>query len=240
MKKTIIFMSLLAVSTLVAFKKAPHGTDTISPKVEPFESIVIDCGLDADVQLQENSTPSVTFTGDQEMLDYIKTRVSGKKLIITYEGHFRTAITHNQTIHATITMPVLSGMDVTGSAVVNVRGNAKNEKLKSRVSGSGMIEFEELNVKEFLADQSGSGHIEAKTGTVGNGRLINTGSGSIKVLPVNMNEATAENTGSGSISLSATHQLAATETGSGSIKFKGHPEVFSQDVTGSGSIRRVD
>ncbi len=240
MKKQVLIAGLIAGISLCSFKTMPDGKDTITPKVGPFESIVVECALVADVTVQEGAQPGITLTGDPEALEHIKTRVSGKKLHIDFEGSFRVGGRHHSDIKANISMPALSGVEITGSAIVNVHGNLKNDVLNTRVSGSGMIIMDNLSVRDFSADQSGSGTIEAIAGTIASAHLVNTGSGSVNMMDVTVTDATANNTGSGGISVNAVHKLNATETGSGSIRFKGHPEDFTQNVTGSGSIKRVN
>jgi len=82
---------------------------------------------------------------------------------------------------------------------------------------------------------NGSGHVEL-IGEAEAAEYSLSSSGKIDALDMMVSDVTAINTGSGNIYLWATDLLDATVTGSGSIIYRGSPEVSIRD-TGSGGVR---
>ena len=148
-----------------------------------------------------------------------------------------------------VTMPTLRSVKLVGSGDVIVKGKVENDdKLNVSLSGSGDIEFNDIDVKFSNFSLAGSGDI--KTGNV-KSRLLTeislAGSGDIKVGNIETDNAKVSLAGSGDVYASQVKALnvSVSAVGSGDVKI-GHvdcaslhvKQVSSSDIT-IGKIKAV-
>ncbi|MGN0066740.1 MAG: head GIN domain-containing protein [Bacteroides sp.] len=96
--------------------------------------------------------------------------------------------------------------------------------LNASIAGSGDIDLEHLAAGTVKASIAGSGTIELK-GTADAAHYSVAGSGDIKASELVAKRVEASTTGSGDIECHATDFLKARTTGSGSVGYKGNPEL---------------
>lgn len=96
--------------------------------------------------------------------------------------------------------------------------------LKSSIAGSGDIDLENLVAGTVKASIAGSGEVELK-GTSETATYSIAGSGDIKARGLVVKRVEATTTGSGDIECHATDFLKVRTTGSGSVGYKGNPQL---------------
>lgn len=173
----------------------------------------------------------LTLEGQKSDLEKIVTRVDGSTLIIKTNDF--TNLKDDVTVR--ISMPQLTELDLAGSGQVLAGSGFKAEALELLVTGSGNIEFADLQCKSLSAVVTGSGNIKVK-GKAPKVSLEITGSGDIDLEQFEATGAEVEITGSGSAVVWATEKLETNITGSGSVRYKGQPLIDAEAV-GSGSTR---
>jgi Putative auto-transporter adhesin, head GIN domain len=148
----------------------------------------------------------------ENLLPHISTRVLGNRLIIDYDDSW---IIHSAG-EVTVTMPRLTGIDISGSSEVGTIGTFKFNDLGINVSGSGNL---------ILA------------GSAKNLNLKISGSGNLRAYDMPCDTARITVSGSGNGQLFVNKLLDVTISGSGDLTYKGNPTVTSR-ISGSGRIRR--
>lgn len=154
--------------------------------------------------------PSLSITTDQNLLQYIESRVSDFKLRLRIREHVRPS----QHILVTISSPKLSGADLSGA--VDLVGHALSGP-KFYVRGSGASDITvDGNVDELLADITGAGDLRAKS--------LLTKSAEVSV------------TGAADATVNVSDALRVSITGAGDVIYYGNPKTLEKHITGAGSV----
>ena len=173
-----------------------------------FDGIELNSSAEAVVKV--GTRQSVSVEADDNLIDRVKTEVSGGRLIVRTSGFFASA---NRT-RITISVPKL--------AAVQLRG-------------SGSLRADGLNGGGLKIDLSGSGSVEA-SGRVDRLDVTVNGSGSANLRGLAAREAAVSVNGSGSVDVDAKESLRAVSRGSGGITYSGKPRRVDRQALGSGSI----
>jgi hypothetical protein len=178
--------------------------------VGSFQGIEIQNG-GTDVDVTIGSPQQVTIAADENLIDAITTEV--------HDGTLRIGMKHGSysfksSRKATITVPSLEAVSITGSSDVVVRG---------------------IDAPRFKVAISGSGSIRAVGRTDRLDASI-AGSGDLELFDLQARSAGVSITGSGEARVSAHESLSASVSGSGDVRYRGDARNVTKSVTGSGSI----
>ncbi|TVQ51110.1 MAG: DUF2807 domain-containing protein [Saprospirales bacterium] len=177
---------------------------------------------------------SIEITGDDNLMEFIKTEVKNDELSIkTKQG---VSLSPSHKIQMRVTAPNVSDFNLSGSGNINI-DNLVGEEVNFQISGSGNIAAD-LAAIETISRISGSGSVRL-TGNSEIARFIVSGSGSIQAGEMESKFVSVNITGSGSVATHADTELDIKITGSGNLRYSGNPAV-NQSVTGSGRVRKVD
>lgn len=202
-----------------------------SQKLENFSKIEV--GIPANIKIITGDSAKITISACESYLMAITTRVRRGKLRI--EGDICNA--SREDVKIEITLPELSGINISGSADVFSDTPIRTNRLSLGISGSGKIS---LNVFANTIDNliSGSGDIIIN-GTCQKLDVDMDGSGNFMGLGLNSYRAKVRIKGSGKASIVALNKLNAKVSGSGEISYTGEPEL-SVDISGSGKINKIN
>lgn len=195
------------------WKKTIEGSGIVVEEVRPAETIEsIELRISCSVIGEVSDTTSLAVTGDDNLLEHVRTEVIDGKLRIESDERLRS----NSGITVNIKSPALKG---------------------ASISGSGRIIITGIETPQFHASISGSGTIQA-SGTSEHVNATISGSGNIDLLKLPSMNASASISGSGLIQVDARQSLNAHISGSGSIRYAGDPTV-SKHISGSGSVSKT-
>jgi hypothetical protein len=166
-----------------------------------------------DVRVSTGSAESLRVTAQDNILPLLTSEVSNGTLTLGTKDN--TAIVASEPITYDVTVPQLSGLELSGSGTVT----AKN-----------------LGVPELRVEISGSGSVRVD-GKVDRQDVEISGSGDYGAPALASTDAQVTISGSGSADLAVSATLDVTISGSGSLTYSGSPKV-TQDITGSGSVDR--
>ncbi len=172
----------------------------------------IDAGGAVNLEITTQGNFGVTVEADDNLLQYIKTDVSSGTLKIYSEGR----ISPKTGINIKISMPELSGLDISGASKANV-ANAKADSLELKASGASKIKIEGV-AKSVKTDASGASSIDAENLRVENADVDSSGASKVTVSPSN--------------------DLSADASGASSIYYTGEPKNIKQDASGASSIKK--
>ena len=107
------------------------------------------------------------------------------------------------------------------------------------ISGSGILNAGDLACSKMSGFISGSGNFNV-TGEADEVNFSISGSGDVNALHFKTKKTEATVSGSGNINVYATELLDAKIFGSGDIRYKGNPASLQTNISGSGSIKRIE
>lgn len=195
-----------------------------------FENIISHGDFVIDVSV--GKSPAMTIETDENLLSYIRTSIQGNSLVI--ETKSGRCIRSSEPIHIYVDAEHIEKLKLSGSGLINC-DNISGEDLELDVSGSGNISCLNIDLNYIKANVSGSGIIEL-TGTSGTCDYIISGSGSIKAINLITDRCFADISGSGVIYTTVNKTLDVDISGSGVLYYKGDPEI-SKSISGSGDVR---
>ncbi len=235
-KLALVFLLLLSAAS--CRERVLRGTGPLKTEARElgsgtFDKIRIEAPLDAEITVGEGS-PSLRFRGHANVLRYLRSEVRNNTLHIFTDD--QTDLDLDDKIAARISLPALSGLDISGAAEAHVKGPVQAGSFELDLSGAGEIEIEDLTASSFDADLSGAASLMLHRGAIGDGRYDLSGSGDIRAFGVSHRNARLDLSGAAQAELTVTENLDAEISGAGTVRYKGHPKV-SQDVSGAGSVQ---
>lgn len=236
MKKINVIVNvalILLVSIVVVSCNCIIGNGEIVKEkrdVGTFTSIVLKMG--GDLYLKQDTTTTLSIEAQENLLEHIVTRISGKKLIIDFKsGCYKS----DGPVNFYITLPELSEVQVNGSGNIKGKGVFNLEDIGLKINGSGNVNMDIVaNRIDISINGSGSVFLD---GTSQKLKASISGSGEIYAEDHTSYKAYISVTGSGSCEVYAHDLLDVSITGSGDVSYFGNPELRTH-VTGSGSVRK--
>lgn len=195
----------------------------------------ISVGIGGKVYYKIDPVFKVELHAQRNILDIIQTNLNGDELNIKFKDG--TNVRSRSEISIYISAPSAEWINLSGSAEVELTGNAQAANMNLRVSGSGNIHVQRATLTDKMtATISGSGNILVDNGSCVNQTLKISGSGKIDMADFVSQNIDAEMSGSGNMYVHAQQKLKAHVSGSGSVLYRGTP-VVDASVSGSGRVR---
>jgi len=240
-KALLIIAAVSAAATATAGcgkNRAESGGPTVQRDypVGAFEEIEV--AGPYEVQVRTGSTPSVSASGPERMIERLVVEVKGGKLLIhprdekTWWGNWGGS---HGSATVQVTVPTLKAAAIAGSggiAIDQVRGAS----FDASVAGSGDLAIESLEVQELSVSIAGSGDVRARSGQARSADYNIAGSGGIDARGVRSETADVSIAGSGSVSAQATGTADVSIMGSGDVELTGGAKC-SVSKAGSGTVR---
>lgn len=218
--------------------KGEGAKGTTDAQVTTFNGVDIDLPVKTSITVNTGTQPGVKFTGYENIIKHLRTKVVDGILTITTDLDETWDIDVDD-VTVEVTMPAITELDLSGSSDADVHGNVTGSNFDLSISGACNVVIDNINTDTFSSDVSGAASIEVKAGAV---RVVNyeiAGAGKIKAFPLHTMETNASISGAGKAEVMAEQKLNADISGAGYIKYKGHPSV-TQEIAGAGSVSAVE
>ncbi len=178
---------------------------------------------------------SVIINADQNLIPYIRTRISGNTLIV--DNGTRKCLRSEYPIQVYVHTPEIRLMSLVGSGMISAE-TVFGDELKLELEGSGYLDLRGIDVLDLQVLITGSGDV-VLWGVSDLAQYTITGAGAISALNLVSNTCISEISGSGAIYCHALKKLDALISGSGTIYYRGNPSV-STIISGTGSVISVN
>jgi hypothetical protein len=190
-------------------------------------------GISGNLFITIGTSFKVTLEGDADYLSDIETIVKDGKLHIRHDNWGF----NNKKADVYITMPLITGLGVSGSGKAKIEGGVEADAFNLSVSGSGKVYLGDLTADSFGCSISGSGnvYIEGK-GSADNGKITISGSGNYEGDNFEIDHLSVNISGSGGCDCKAGDSLTARISGSGNVNYSGQPKLDVR-ASGSGHVR---
>jgi carbon monoxide dehydrogenase subunit G len=227
----ILLLPIVAMGCSITINSQPPVTGSGVPltetrSIENFESLSL--ATSADIVVTCGEEPSLTITGDDNLLPLITTNVVGNRLEIECDQNIRP---RTQTT-VQLTVPTLSSVSISGSGDITVKGMAATDADFS-ISGSGSIGGD-IAANSLDVSIAGNGDVTC-TGSVPRIDISVAGSGDVNLMNVAADNVEVSIAGSGAVAVNAEKSLDVSIVGSGDVTYSGSAQV-SKSILGSGSI----
>ena len=235
-KKIIAILVLVTFTSSIHaqwFNKRIRGNGNMITKtrtVGEFGKVAV--GGSFDVKLVAGTEGKITIRIDENLLEYLVTKVEDGKLKIKWKKGIN--ISTRKGILITVPFKDIEGVSLSGSGDVYSEDTVKADKVRIALSGSGDLRVP-VEAQEVSTAISGSGDINL-SGVTQELKCSISGSGNIRAYELKSNNADVRIAGSGNIKIFVDQNLRARIAGSGNIRYKGNPKRQDTKVSGSGNV----
>ena len=188
--------------------------------VSSFDAIKVEGALD--VYLTQGESEAVTVKADENLLDVIRTEVSGGTLRIYPEKNIRNA----KSTQVYVTLNTLRDLAVSGACDVESEGAIATEELVLTVSGASDVALK-IRAESLISKFSGA--CDGKlSGEVGSLSLSASGACDVDAYDLLAQDCQVTSSGASDVDVHAIKTLDAVASGSSDISFQGNPEILQQ------------
>jgi len=217
MKKTVFVIVILLIVLASGCKienlggiKGSGNVKTESRNVSGFKEIKAENAVELEITVQKDF--SLTIEADDNLLDQVRTEVSGNTLKIST----RDSITSKNKIKVKVSLPDLTDLDLSGASTANVSG-VKTDSLKLNANGASRIKIDG-EVKSVDATASGASGVDAEN--------------------LKTENAKANASGASHITVSPTGDLNAEASGASTVTYTVEPKSIKQNASGASTIKK--
>ncbi len=205
--------------TIVQDTKNIQGVDTVEAQ-GPFKLLI-----------KESDTESIVIKADDNILPMIKTKISGRALMVDVEGNFST----KNPIKCIIHIKSLKQLNISGTIEAELEATRNND-VTIKSSGSSTVEaFVKAN--NLSVNASGSTSILLE-GEVHKQKFDCSGSCNYDAKKLLSAIAKLRVSGSGSSKVNVSEEITGKISGSSKIIYTGNPKVVDIKTSGSSNIRK--
>jgi hypothetical protein len=243
MRKYSSILVLLALIAILASCRHGWGrrvrgngnVTTETRSVSNFKNVEV--GGSINVYVSQGSSSSVKLEGDENILRYVEVTQEGDRLIVKNRDGYDLDPSGDLRVY--VTAPVFDRIETSGASDIIGQGKISSpDELKLSVSGAGNVKLE-LDAPRLKAKISGSGSLNLK-GETKEAEISLSGAGNAHCYDLLAENTKVDISGAGSAQVYASVGLDAHVSGVGSVHYKGNPANIKQDVSGLGSISKVN
>jgi hypothetical protein len=188
----------------------------------------VELATSGDLTLTTGDAPSLRITAGRDVLPDLTSEVHGDRLVLGT----KPSAGNLGKVRYDLVLPAAHVVELSGSG--SIRAADPSALADIRLSGSGEVRADGLDVDGLTVDLSGSGTISL-TGRAGRQTVELDGSGDYRAEGLDSTDAEVTVAGSGTADVQVTGTLKAVIEGSGTITHGGGASVQT-DIGGSGSV----
>ena len=233
MKKSYSFiLVLILIAGLLCschINKVSGDGNVVSKEIpiKDYDEIQIE-GENVDFKyMQSDDVPYLKVETDQNIMDLLDINTDSKVLVVRPKNR-HTGI--NPTRFIVIT---------NSTALKEFKMAGGGKKLEIRFAGGGTIKADSIAITRLDCEIAGSGTVSL-SGKTEKMNIKSAGSSKIKAFGLETEELTCKAAGSTHIEITANKAISTKIAGSGTIRYKGNPNIKEKSIIGSGSITKVD
>ena len=241
MKKAIIIAAIVvAVSvtcTLLVLRGCPGGLvgsgnlETETYAFADFNEVEISSAFK--FEIEQSSSYSINVTADDNIMEYVRVSQDGQTLKIG----LRTVMWLGPvTLKVSVTMPELSGLDVSGASRGTVSDFSSTQDLDITVSGASRVTGD-LVAGNVEFDISGASTIQLE-GSASDMNANVSGASSLNLDDFTVNNADVDFSGASSGTINLNGRLDADVSGASRLWYIGEPTMGTIDTSGASTISK--
>jgi hypothetical protein len=213
-----------------------NGSGNIRSESRPVSDFsAVDFSGFGELTLVQGESEALTVETDDNLLPYIKTRVSGGILTISIDDGL-SMLRPSKSIRYQLTVKTLKAFDLSGAGTVE-SDQLSADQLTLTESGAGQITIHSLTANTLIVDMSGAGAVEL-AGKVTSQTVDLSGLGNYQAGDLASQQAKVGLSGAGEATVWASEQLDADLSGAGTVNYYGSPQT-NNSSSGIGSVHRL-
>ncbi len=242
MNQPILLMlgSLIVVSLACSLPELPSisqesltGSGNVVTREEAISDFdKVDISHSFDVDITQGEEFSVVIRVDDNLVEQLQVEKFGSTLKIGLKPGVSIVI--NATLEAEVTMPELTGVDISGAGNATILGFKSTKNLTVDLSGSSSLRGD-ISAGDVSIDLSGSSDA-ILTGSGGNLTLDASGSSDVDLGDFPVADAEIGASGASTVTVNASGKLDVEASGASDVYYLGDPSMGTIDTSGASSV----
>lgn len=233
-KLLTLFLLLIVVVSSGCNQVTLTGSGNIVTQEEAisdFEKVDISSTFEVDIMQGESF--SVVIRVDDNLLEHLQVVKQGNTLKIGLRDN-RSYTIRNATMQAEVTMPGLTGVELSGASHGKISGFNFAEDLSIDASGSSSL-MGDIEVGDVTVDLSGSS--EAILSGSGQNLTVDvSGSSDLNLSEFPVADVSIDASGASTVTVNVNGRLDVSASGSSNVYYLGNPNLGAIDTSGSSSV----
>lgn len=234
--KSLLLIIAFLTSGLLAYSgpaKRIKGSGNVIKETRQLDSFhSIDVGGAFEIELIKSNEEKIIIETDDNIMPYIKTRVSGGELDID-----NTEDINNPTeLKLTIYYKSLDELDISGAASLYSSDVIKASSFDMDCSGASEITLK-LDVGSLNGDFSGASKMELQ-GKAGSADLDLSGASVLRAYGLEIGNLNLDASGAAVVKVLVIEKLSIEASGASSVRYKGEPRIDLNGISGASSVRK--
>ena len=233
----------------------PGGLVTQTKDITDFTRVEVSAIYQ--VSITQASSFSISTSADKDLVDYIAVSKEGDilKIYLNPRHPFTDFTSGARNLKATITMPALSGLTLSGAAKATVSGFKSSEDFSLNVSGASSVTIDKVEVGNTVLKAAGAskvtGNIKAANtdfdvsgasqieldGSADNVTLIASGASRVNLPDLVIDNAIVDISGSSEATLNVRDRLYPTLNDASRLFFRDNPQIDNPRVFGASTLK---
>ncbi len=201
--------------------------------ISGFDKVNVSHGFD--VEIRQAESYGVTIRVDENIVEYLQVTKRGDMLEIGLKPR-NTYNIKDATMEAEVTMPELTGLELSGSSDALITGFGSAKDLTVVLSGSSSLQGD-IDAGNVRIDVSGSSDV-LLTGSGQDLAVEASGSSDVELADFPVADADVEASGSSDVNIHASGTLTADASGGSRVRYLGNPTLGRVDTSGGASVER--
>lgn len=204
---------------------------TVTEDYAGFTKVDISSAFRAEIN--QSSEYGVEITIDENLRDYLDVRVEGDTLRIGLRPGVSFSWRSNELL-ATITMPALEALTLSGAARANVRGFESNAAFRAELSGASKLDGD-LNVGDVQLEASGASNITLQ----GQGEVLEleaSGASSADLSQFMVTDADVRLSGASQAQVNMNGTLDGDLSGASKLTYEGDVDLGNLETSGASNV----
>ena len=238
MKKRIAIAVTVILTSMVLFVSCIAGSVTgsgnLTTKTFDYSDFTkIEAHYGFQVELTKSSTYSIKITADDNVHEYIYVRKSGETLEIGLKalGNYTSV-----TLEATITMPSLYELNLTGGSGADISGFSSSHDLSADLSGGSQLSGDIVS-GDVDFNLSGGSKV-ALSGSASDMKINSSGGSQVELETYPVDNADIEISGGGRAVVNVSGTLDVNLSGGSHVSYSGNPDIGDVNLSGGSSINK--
>jgi len=242
MKQPIFLMlgSLIVVSLACSLPELPSisqvsltGSGNVVTQEEAISDFdKVDISHSFEVDIKQGEEFSVVIRVDDNLVEQLQVEKFGSTLKIGLKPD--VSIVSNATLEAEITMPELTGLDLSGASNATISGFKSTNNLTVDLSGASSLRGD-IEAGDTSFDLSGSSDANL-TGSGGNLTLDASGSSDVDLSDFPVADAEIDASGASTVTVNTSGRLDVNASGASNVYYLGSPSMGTIDTSGASSV----
>lgn len=187
------------------------------------------------VDISQGDTFSVVIRIDDNLVEYLEVVKRGSTLKIGLKPARRYGI-RNATLEAQVTMPELTGLDLSGASHAIITGFKSTKALDVDLSGASHLRGD-IEAGNASFDLSGASDVTV-SGSAQDVTIDASGASSVDLGGFPVNDANVKASGASNVTVNASGKLDVEASGASHVYYLGSPTLGKVDTSGASSIER--